>query len=134
MTDTQVSGVSVEQLAGVLGVTVERLLTQLNKAGVEVASAEPYPAKLGAKINLTGVEQLVAGPKFDLWLGDTWPTQGLTSELVHVIPLTGTVAADRVAAQAGECLVCSPGAEVQTASGTQLLIAQARSEDRAPND
>ncbi len=102
--------------------------------GVQAAIATPYPDKLGAKIDLAGVEQLVAGPKFDLWLGNNWPERGLTSELAHVIPIANAVTVDGVTAQIGECLACSPGAELQAASGAQLLIAQARREDRASND
>ena len=102
--------------------------------GVEVASAQPYPAKLGAKIDLSGVQQLVAGPKFNLWLGNNWPAQGITGELVHIIPLSGSITADGVTAEAGECLLCLPGAELQAPRDAQLLIAQARREGRASND
>nr|WP_247713955.1 class I mannose-6-phosphate isomerase [Qipengyuania xiamenensis] len=102
----------------------------LDKA-VEVARAMPYPEQLWAQIDLDGVQQLVAGPKFDLWLGNGWPVEGQGGEVAHLIPLTGSITADGVTAKAGECMLCSSRAELQTASGTQLLIAQARREGRA---
>ncbi|TWJ08637.1 class I mannose-6-phosphate isomerase [Altererythrobacter ishigakiensis] len=101
--------------------------------GVEAASAAPYPDKLGAKIDLTVVQQLVAGPKFDLWLGHGWPSRGLTGELAHLVPLTGSVTADGVTARAGECLICSPCSELRIGHDAQLLIAQARCDNRGAN-
>ena len=102
--------------------------------GVEAATAAPYPERLATRIDLNTAQQLVAGPKFDLWLGGGWPSQGLTGEMAHVIPLAGVVTADGVCAQAGECLLCSPATELQVANDTQLLIAQARTGRRTSND
>ncbi len=94
--------------------------------GVEAASAQPYPDELMTKIDFSGARQLVAGPKFDLWHGDGWPADGLTGEVAHLIPLAGSISADGIEAKAGECMVCSPGTELQVARDTQLLVAQAR--------
>ena len=98
--------------------------------GVQAATAKPHPKKLGTKINFHASQQLVAGPKFDLWLGNKWPSQGLTQELVHLVPLTGSINADGATAKAGECLLCSPGLELKVERDTQFLIAQARREVR----
>ena len=94
--------------------------------GLEAAAAGPYPDDLGGKLNFAVDQQLVAGPKFDLWLGSSWPTEGLSSELAHIIPLAGSVSAGCVSAKAGECLVCAPRAPLEVAHGARLLIAQAR--------
>lgn len=101
--------------------------------GIKAATAAPHPDRFAAKINFNCRQQLVAGPKFDLWLDDGWPSQGLTGERAHLIPLTGSITAGGVTANAGECLLCTPHNELQTASDTQLLIAQARRADRTAN-
>lgn len=97
--------------------------------GVKAAGAIPYPDQLGAQIDLNEERQLVAGPKFDLWLGKGWPSQGLGDEVAQLIPLTGSISAGGVTANAGECLICSPCTEFEVAHDTKLLIAQARSVD-----
>jgi mannose-6-phosphate isomerase len=103
--------------------------------GVEAATAAPYPVRLGTKVDLNSAQQqLVAGPKFDLWIGNDWPSQGLSGGMAHVIPLTGAVTVDGVNAEAGECLLCSPGTELHVARDTQLLIAQVRCANRDSND
>ena len=94
--------------------------------GLEAATAEPYPHGLGGKVDFVTDQQLVAGPKFDLWLSRSWPMRGLSKELAQVMPLTGSVSAHGVTAQAGECLVCEPGALLKITNDTWLLIAQAR--------
>ena len=94
--------------------------------GLEAARAGPYPDDLSAKVDLAIDQQLVAGPKFDLWLGGAWPTQGLTSELAHIIPLMGIVNAQGVSVKAGECLICAPGVPLQVSPDARFLIAQAR--------
>ena len=94
--------------------------------GLEAAHAAPYAEELGENVDLQQDRQLVAGPKFDLWLGSEWPADGLSEELAHIIPLMGKVSADGVTAHAGECLVCAPGANLEITGGTRLLIAQAR--------
>ena len=94
--------------------------------GLDAAAAGPYPDDLGGKVNFAADQQLVAGPKFDLWLGASWPADGLSSELAHIIPLTGKVSAGGVSAEAGECLACAPGVPLGVAPGSRLLIAQAR--------
>ena len=102
--------------------------------GIEAAAAAPYPVRLGKKVDLNSAQQLVAGPKFDLWLGNGWPSQGLNGGMAHVIPLTGAVTVDEVTAEDGECLLCSPDRELHVARDTQLLIAQASCADRDLND
>ena len=94
--------------------------------GLEAAHAAPYPDELGGKVDFGTDQQLVAGPKFDLWLGSELPSDGLSDEPVHCIPLTGSVSAGGVTAPAGECLVCAPGLELELAEETHLLIARAR--------
>ena len=94
--------------------------------GVEAASAQPYPQALGDKVDFSEARQLVAGPKFDLWLGSDWPLQGLSEEPAHLIPLSGSISVGGVTAPAGDCLVCAPGARLDVANGTRLLVAQAR--------
>ena len=94
--------------------------------GVEAASAQPYPRELSARVDLEGVLQLVAGPKFDLWLGSDWPLEGLSEEPAHLIPLSGSISVGGVTAPAGDCLICAPGARLDVANGTRLLVAQAR--------
>lgn len=94
--------------------------------GVGVARAMPYPDQLSAQIDFNEERQLVGGPKFDLWLGTDWPSKGLGGELAQLIPLAGSINAEGVTANAGDCLVCSPCTNLEVSRDTKLLIAQAR--------
>ena len=94
--------------------------------GIESALARPYSHQSACKIDFGETRQLVTGPKFDLWLGSDWPLDGISEEPVHVIPLSGSISVGGETAPAGECLVCAPGAPLEIAPDTRLLIAQAR--------
>lgn len=93
--------------------------------GIEAATAEPYSEALAGRIDFSEPCQLFDGPKFSLWFGCDWPSQGLTTRSAYIIPLTGSVSVDGVKGAAGECLICPPNAELETTENAELLIAQA---------
>ena len=94
--------------------------------GVEAASARPYSDAFAAKLDFNETRKLVDGPKFDLWLGNDWPSAGLEEGPAYLVPLCGSIRVDSTEAAAGDCLICKPGAPIDFSQGTRLLIAQPR--------
>jgi mannose-6-phosphate isomerase len=93
--------------------------------GIAVSDARPYADPRSGKIGDVALQQLVAGPFFELWQAKGQEIGSVleASASRWLIPMAGSVHADGATANVGECLYVRNGQHVSACDNAVALVA-----------